>query len=132
MTSWKWTHLGQGSMYRAWSIFFKINGWAGGKRVVPCAHPPYPRTGTPHGWVSRIVSCARTGGPNSHKKDMCQLESPDDRIVRSPWVCTNLLKVALFFKSFLLRGTLRAQVKLQYNQWSWDNSISRTGTNTLD
>ena len=45
--------------------------------------------------------CQRTGGPNGQEKDVCWLESSSDRIGRSPWV----LKVALFFKSFLLRGT---------------------------
>lgn len=31
------------------------------KKVVSCAHPPQLRTGIPHGWVFRIMYCARTG-----------------------------------------------------------------------
>ena len=52
---------GPSSMCRSRSIFFKINGWASENRVVPCAHPSHPRTGTPHEWVSHILCCARTG-----------------------------------------------------------------------
>jgi len=41
---------------------FFWNEWVGWwKEVVPCAHPSQPRTGTPHGWVSHILCCARTG-----------------------------------------------------------------------
>ena len=57
-------YLGHGSMYRSRSQSvkkIKINGWAGEKRVVPYAHPSHPRTGTPHGWGSHILCCARTG-----------------------------------------------------------------------
>ena len=53
--------LGQGSMYRSRHLFLQINGWAGEKMMVPCAHPSHPRTSTPNGWVSHILCCARTG-----------------------------------------------------------------------
>ena len=53
-------HLGRGSMYWSWSIFWITDGWMGEIRVVPCAHSPHPRVGTPHWWVSRIIRCART------------------------------------------------------------------------
>ena len=52
--------LGQGSLFRS-VPFFLINGWAGDKRVVSCAHPYHPGSGTPHRWVSHILRCARTG-----------------------------------------------------------------------
>jgi hypothetical protein len=83
-------------MYLSWSTFWRTNGWAGGKMMVPCAHPLHPETSTPHGWVSHIILCARTDGPNSQEKDMCHLESYGDRNGWSPWV----LKAILFFKFF--------------------------------
>ena len=52
---------GHGSMYRSWSFFFEINGWAGEKGVVPCAHPSHPRIGTPHESRFHILCCARMG-----------------------------------------------------------------------
>ena len=99
-------------MYRSCFIFWKINGRAGGERVMPCAHSPSPKDrlpppppflpwmGVPHCTLCKD-RCQRTGGPNGQEKDMCQLESSGDWIGKSPWV----LKATLFFKSFLLRGT---------------------------
>jgi hypothetical protein len=71
--------------------------------MVRCVRPPHPRTGTPHGWVSLIIHCARTGGPNSQEKDICQLESAGDRKGQSSWVHPWVLKAILFLKPFLLR-----------------------------
>ena len=53
--------LGSSSMYQSGPFFLKKKGWAGEKRVVPCAHLSHPRTGTPHGWVFHFLFCARTG-----------------------------------------------------------------------
>ena len=85
--------IGPGSVFYFYFYFYLINGLAGEKRVVPCAHPSHSRTSNPHEWVSDIVHCAKDGrqrtcGPNGHKKDMCRLESPDDHIGQSPWVGT--------------------------------------------
>jgi hypothetical protein len=48
-------------MYWSRSVFLEINGWAGEKGVVPCAHPSHPRTVIPHGSRFHILCCAKTG-----------------------------------------------------------------------
>jgi hypothetical protein len=42
-------------------FYKKKNEWAGEKGVVTYAHPSHSRTGTPHGWMSHILCCTRTG-----------------------------------------------------------------------
>ena len=63
-------------------------------------YPPW--MGVPH-FVLCKNGCQRTGGPNCHKEDMCQLKSSGNRISQSPRVHLWILKATLFFKSFLLR-----------------------------
>ena len=44
-------------------VHFLKKKWVGRweKGSAMCPSPIHPRTGTPHGWVSRIVRCSRTG-----------------------------------------------------------------------
>ena len=86
------TFLRASFMYQSRSVFFEINGWAGEKRVVPCANPSHPRTGNPH-FVLCKNGCQRTGGPNRNEEDMCRLESYGDQIGRSPRVHPWVLKL---------------------------------------
>ena len=80
--------------------------------MCPCLSPKdryLSWMGVPH-FVLCKNGCQRTGGRNGHKKDMCRLESSDDRISRSPRVHSWLSKATLFFKSFLLRSTPKERV----------------------
>ena len=67
-----------------------------------------PCMSVPH-FVLCKNECQRTGVLHGHKKDMCWLESSGDRISQSPRVHPWILKVTLFFKSFLLRSTPRGR-----------------------
>ena len=94
------------------SPFFEklMGGWVE-KRVVPCAHA---RTGTPHGWVSRIVHYARTGRLSNQEKDMCRLESYGDWIGRSPLVHPWVLKAILFFKTIICKSNVKRLMMMTF------------------